>query len=167
VERLFKTLQDRLVKELRLAGIATIKAAHRFVEEWLPLYNQRCTIPPAQATDLHRPGPAHRELDRSLCLKTTCCLRKDWTVAHHGQLYPVRTNVRATHVMVEERVDGTRRIMHHGRPLDYRAIPARPERVAEPPTAQVPRHPVTPRPDHPWRRRLRPERRTPARGANT
>jgi transposase len=77
VERLFKTLQDRLVKALRLAGIATIEAANRFVEEWLPRYNQRCTVPPAQATDLHRPRPAHRELDRSLCLKTTCCLRKD------------------------------------------------------------------------------------------
>lgn len=167
VERLFKTLQDRLVKALRLAGIATIEAANRFVEEWLPRYNQRFTVQPAQATDLHRPRPAHRELDRSLCLKTTRCLRKDWTVAHHGQLYQVRTNVRATHVMVEERVDGTMRITHHGRPLDYRAIPARPERVPEPLKAHVPRRPVTPRPDHPWRRRLRPERRTPATVANT
>lgn len=167
VERLFKTLQDRLVKELRLAGIATITTANRFMEAWLPRYNQRFTVPPAQATDLHRLRPTHRELDRSLCIKTTRCLRRDWTVAHHGQLYQVRTNVRAAHVMVEERVDGTMRITHHGRPLDYHAIPARPERVAAPPKAHVPRRPVTPRPDHPWRRRLRPEQRTPTTVANT
>ena len=40
--------------------------------------------------------------------------------------------------MVEERVDGTMRITHHGRPLDYHAIPARPERVAEPPKVPSP-----------------------------
>ena len=55
VERLFKTVQDRLVKELRLAGIATLEAANRFLEEWLPLDNRRFAVQPAQAADLHRP----------------------------------------------------------------------------------------------------------------
>lgn len=167
VERLFKTLQDRLVKELRLAGIATIEAANRFLDEWLPSYNRRFTVQPAQATDLHRPRPAHRELDRSLCIKTTRGLRRDWTVAHHGQLYQVRTNVRAAHVMVEERVDGTMRITHHGRPLGFHVITARPVKAAAVTPVHSPRRPVTPRPDHPWRRRLRPERRTPAPVVNT
>jgi hypothetical protein len=157
VERLFKTVQDRLVKALRLAGIATIEGANRFLEAWLPIYNRRFAIQPAQAADLHRPKPAGGDLNRILCLKTTRCLRRDWTVAHHGQLYQVRTNVRATHVMVEERVDGTMRITHLGQPLNYHAIPARPERVAEPPKAQVPRRPVKPTPAHPWRKRLLPE----------
>ncbi len=156
VERLFKTFQDRVIKEMRLAEVSTLEMANRFLAGYLPIYNRRFGV-----------RPAHRELDRSLCLKTTRCLRRDWTVAHHGQLYQVRTNVRATHVMVEERVDGTMRITHHGRPLDYHAIPARPESVAEPPKDQVPRRPVTPRPDHPWRRRLRPEQRTQATVANT
>ena len=162
VERLFKTVQDRLVKELRLAGIATIEAANQFVEAWLPSYNRRFSVPPAQPADLHRPRPASRDLDRSLCIKTTRCLRRDWTVAHHGQLYQVRTNVRATHVMVEERVDGTMRITHTGQPLAYHAIPARPERVAEPSKAQVSRRPVKPAPTHPWRKRLQPTRDTHA-----
>jgi hypothetical protein len=39
-------------------------------------------------------------LNRILCLKTTRCLRRDWTGAHHGQLYQVRSNVRATHVIL-------------------------------------------------------------------
>ena len=157
VERLFKTVQDRLVKELRLADIATLEAANRFLEEWLPIYNRRFTVPPAQAADLHRPKPAGGDLTRILCIKTTRGLRRDWTVAHHGQLYQVRSNVRTTHVVVEDRVDGTMRITHQGRPLDYHAIPARPERVAEPPKAQVPRRPVKPTSAHPWRKRLLPE----------
>lgn len=157
VERLFKTVQDRLVKELRLACIATIEAANRFVEAWLPSYNRRFAVQPAQAADLHRPKPAGGDLNRILCIKTTRCLRRDWTVVHHGHLYQVRTNVRAAHVIVEDRVDGTMRITHHGRPLNYHAIPARPERVAEPPKAQVPRRPVKPTSAHPWRKRLLPE----------
>jgi hypothetical protein len=157
VERLFKTGQDRLVKELRLAGLATIEAANRFLEEWLPSYNRRFAVQPAQAADLHRPKPAGGVLTRILCIKTTRCLRRDWTVAHHGQLYQVRTNVRAAHVIVEDRVDGTMRITHNGRPLNDHAIPARPERVTEPPKAQVPRRPVKPTSAHPWRKRLLPE----------
>jgi hypothetical protein len=166
VERLFHTFQDRLVKELRLADVSTLAAANQFLEGYLPIYNQRFSVQPVQPADLHRPRPASRELDRSLCIKTTRCLRRDWTVAHHGHLYQVRTHVRATHVMVEERVDGTMRITHDGRPLDYHAILARPERVAAPPKVQVPRRPVKPTPAHPWRRRLRPERRTQATAAS-
>ena len=167
VERLFKTLQDRLVKALRLAGIATIEAANRFVEEWLPRYNQRFTVQPAQATDLHRPRPAHRELDRILCLKTTRCLRKDFTLAHQGRLSQIHETIRAPHVLVEERVDGTMRIMHQGRPLGFHAITARPVKAAAVTPVHPLRRPVTPRPDHPWRRRLQLERRTPATVANT
>ena len=166
-ERLFKTVQDRLIKELRLAGIATIEAANQFLEGYLPIYNQRFTVQPAQAADLHRPRPASRDLDRSLCIKTPRGLRRDWTVAHHGHLYQVRTTVRATHVLVEEHVDGTLRITHQGRPLAFHAITSRPVKVVEAKTVPPPRRPVTPRPDHPWRRRLRPERRTPATGATT
>ena len=67
-ERLFKTLQDRLVKDLRLAGISTIAAANQFLETWLPRYNRCFAVPPANPADLHRPCPASRELDRTLCL---------------------------------------------------------------------------------------------------
>jgi hypothetical protein len=167
VERLFKTVQDRLVKELRLAGIATIEAANRFLEAWLSIYNRRFTVQPAQTADLHRLKPAGGGLNRILCIKTTRCLRRDWTVAHHGRLYQVRTNVRATHVIVEDWVDGTMRITPHGRPLDYHAIPARPERVAAPPKAQVPRRPIKPTAAHPWRKRWRLARDTHAAAAMT
>ena len=142
VERLFKTFQDRVIKEMRLADVSTLDAANQVLEGYLPIYNQRFTVQPAQAADLHRPRPARRDLDRSLCLKTTRCLRKDFTIAHQGGLYQIHETVRAPRVLVEEHVDGTMRITHQGRPLGF--------------------HAITPRPDHPWRQRLRPERRTQA-----
>jgi hypothetical protein len=167
VERLFKTFQDRVIKELRLAGGSTLDEANQFLEGYLPIYNQRFSVQPVQPADLHRPRPASRELDRSLCIKTTRCLRRDWTVAHHGHLYQVQTNVRATHVQVEERVDGTMRMTHQGRALVYHAITARPVKAVEAKKVHPPRCPVTPRPDHPWRQRLRPERTRPAAAAGT
>ena len=167
VERLFHTVQDRVIKEMRLATVATLEAANQFLAGYLPIYNQRFTVPPAQVADLHRPRPTRRELDRSLCIKTTRGLRRDWTVAHHGHLYQVQTNVRATQVLVEEHVDGTLRITHQGRPLAFHAITSRPVKMVKAKTVHLPRRPVTPRPDHPWRRRLRPEHRTPATMATT
>ncbi len=167
VERLFKTLQDRLVKDLRLAGIATIDAANRFLETWLPRYNRRFTVPPAEAADLHRPSPAARELDRILCLKTTRVVRRDWTVAHHGHLYQLETNVRATQVMVEERLDGTIDITHHGRLLRYHAITTRPVTVTAPPPLVTPRRPSKPTSHHPWRKPLRLNRQRHAAAAMT
>jgi transposase len=167
VERLFKTVQDRLVKELRLAGIATIEAANRFVEEWLPIFNRRFAVQPAQATDLHRPRPARGDLDRILCIKTTRCLRKDFTIAHQGRLYQIHDTLRATHVLVEEHMDGTMRITHQGRTLGFHAITSRPMKAAEAKKVHRPRCPVTPRPDHPWRKRLLPTRETHAAAAIT
>jgi hypothetical protein len=149
VERLFNTFQDRVIKEMRLANVSTLDAANQFLNGYLPIYNRRFAVHPAQIADLHRPRPAHRELDRILCLKTTRCLRRDWTVAHHGHLYQVQTNVRATHGQVEERVDGTMRMTHHGRPLDFHEITSRPMKAVEAKKVHRPRRPVTPRPNHP------------------
>ena len=58
VERLFHTFQDRVIKEMRLADVSTLEAANRFLEGYLPIYNRRFAVQPAQAADLHRPRPA-------------------------------------------------------------------------------------------------------------
>ena len=57
VERLFQTLQDRLVKELRLAKASTLAEANQVLHRYLPLYNQRFGVPAAQPIDLHHPVP--------------------------------------------------------------------------------------------------------------
>jgi transposase-like protein len=158
VERLFKTFQDRLSKEMRLAGITTIEAANHVLAGDLPRYNRRFAVRPAQAVDLHRPALSARELARSLCIKTSRCLRKDFTIAHGRQLYQIHDTIRAMHVQVEEQLDGTLRITHHGQALGFHAIAVRPVAVGRTkPWPRSPR-PVTPKPNHPWRTRWPPER---------
>lgn len=150
VERLFKTLQDRLVKELRLAGIATLADANRFLDGYLPQHNRRFAVRPAQAGDLHRRVAAGTDLRAVLAVKTPRVLRRDWTVRHGGQCYQIQDRLRATSVLVEERVDGTVRITHRGRPLAYRSLTARPAKTQEPAKRPRLRPPVKPRVDHPW-----------------
>lgn len=162
VERLFNTLQDRVSMEMRLADVSTLEAANQFLKGYLPIYNRRFAVRPAQAADLHRPCPTHRELDRILYLKTTRCLRKDFTIAYQGGLYQIHETVRAPHVLVEEHVNGTMRIMHQGQALGFHAIPSRPVKATAGTPVLLPRSSLTPRPDHPWRQHLRPERRRQA-----
>jgi hypothetical protein len=162
VERLFGTFQDRLCKELRLAQVATVEAANQFLQTYLPQYNQRFTVLPAQPTDLHRPCPTRGELDRILCIKTRRVLRRDWTVAHNGHLYQVQTNVRATQVVIEERLDGTLRITHQDQALAYRPMAERPVRPSEPLTGSRQHRPVKQAMTHPWRKRVLPPREIPA-----
>jgi transposase len=163
IERLFGTFQDRLIKEMRLAGIRTLEAANEFLEGYLPHYNARFAVQPAQPGDLHQPMDSEERLHRLLCLKTTRVLRRDWTVAHEGQLYQVHDQVRATQVVVEDRMDGTIRITHQGRALQFQAITARPVKAAPTsPRVYIRRKPVKPLPDHPWQKRFLPERRKAA-----
>jgi len=167
VERLFGTFQDRLIKELRLAKIATVDAANQFLATYLPHYNQRFTVLPARPTDLHQPCPARRELDRILCITTRRVLRRDGTVAHHGQLYQIATRVRTTHVDLEERLDGTLRITHQAQALAYRVIAARPGRVPAPPPMPKWHRPVKQARHHPWRKRILPPREPAVAAATT
>jgi len=154
IERLFKTFQDRLIKEIRLAGIDTIAAANRFLGRYLPIYSRRFSIPAANSADWHQPIPEGLEWERILCIKTERALRKDFTVAHNGRLYQVDDTVRTAGVTVEERVDGRMYLRHQGKTLRYHAIPARSPRVR--PATKLPGKPhiVRPAADHPWRQRI-------------
>ncbi|BFU96347.1 MAG: transposase [Nitrospira sp.] len=152
IERLFHTLQDRLVKEMRLAGIATLAEANRFLPAWLVRYNRRFAVSPAHTTDLHRPLSAGTEVRALLALKTRRVLRRDRTVRHGGQLYQIQSRVHATHVVVEERVDGTLRMLHQDRPLTYQPIRPQPRTVAPLRPTRRPRPLVKPPATHPWNR---------------
>src|SRR3954470_22390858 len=66
VERAFGTLQDRLVKELRLAGISTVEAANAWLPGFIEDYNKRFGRTPANAKDLHRPLTQADDLDEIL-----------------------------------------------------------------------------------------------------
>ena len=152
IERLFGTFQDRLIKEMRLAGIATMEEANRFLAGYLPIYNRRFSVNPAKAADLHRPIPDYRDLDRILCIKTVRALRNDFTVAHNRTLYQIQDNLRAQRVTVEERLDGSMRITHQGKALRYEAITHRPVKTHEIPQALLRKRGTKPSPDHPWKK---------------
>jgi hypothetical protein len=150
VERLFKTLQDRLVKELRLAGIATLPEANRFLTAYLPQFNRRFAVRPAPVVDVHRPLPAGVDLAALLAVKTPRVLRRDWTVAHGGARYQIHDRVRAAQVVAEERLDGSLRFTYQGRALRYGRILVRPPQPDPAPSVRpTPRH-VRPAPTHPW-----------------
>ena len=78
VERLWQTLQDRLVSELRLRGIATHEAANAYLPTFLADYNRRFTCPPADPTAVWRRPP--RELDRLLSCRYSRIVAHDNTV---------------------------------------------------------------------------------------
>ena len=80
IERLFKTFQDRLIKEMRLKGVKTEEDANKFLDEYLPIYNERFKVEPAKKTDLHRAVPEGANLDDILCRKTVRVLRNDFTI---------------------------------------------------------------------------------------
>ncbi len=69
VGRANRTLQDRLIKEMRLRKISTIEAANEYVEEFMADYNKRFGKEPRNPKDMHRPLAAHESLNASLCHK--------------------------------------------------------------------------------------------------
>jgi hypothetical protein len=152
IERLFKTLQDRLVKEMRLRGIRTIEEANHYLEEYLPLYNKRFTVCPKGKDNLHRPLGKEVDLDRILCMKTERALRNDFTVAHNNKLYQVEDHIHPSKVMVEDRLDGSVRITYKNRVLRYREITERPKPLTSPSMTAKVRKPPTPEANHPWRK---------------
>jgi hypothetical protein len=154
VERLFRTFQDRLVKEMRLRKIKSIEEANSFLKEYLPVYNKRFSVPAVKSADLHRPLPKVIDLDRILCKKTEHTLRKDWTVAHDKKLYQVENNIRAKKVAIEERTDGSMLIWHKNMALKFKEITARPEKIIQPKLSRPygsPDRGHTPAADHPWK----------------
>lgn len=150
IERLFGTLQDRLVKELRLARARSWAEANQVLERYLPLYNRRFGVEAAQPADLHRRVPVPMDLNTILCLKTKRRLNADSTVLHGGKVYLVEDRVKAPSVTIEERLDGSLHIRYRHRSLRYRRVPARPPRPQPIPAVPKARR-YRPAAEHPWK----------------
>lgn len=152
IERLFGTLQDRLVKEMRLRGIRTLEEANRFLEDYLPLYNRRFSVCPKEGDNFHRPLAKGLNLDTILCIKTERTLRNDFTVAHNKNLYQIEDTIKASKVMVQERVDGSMIMTYKDRSLRFKEITDRPVREKTQVVLMRTSKPRIPSADHPWRR---------------
>lgn len=151
IERLFGTFQDRVVNEMRLAGVTNRGEGNTFLDGYLPEFNRKYAKEAAQKADFHRPVANKRALDTILSIKTDRALRNDFTIAHNKKLYQIKSNIRAKKVTVEERTDGTMRIIHNGQSLKYQEIIARPIQGKKSAEKPKPLRSWKPSASHPWK----------------
>ena len=153
VERIFRTFQDRLVKDLRLEGIKTIDGANDHLRYFLPKYAKRFAVKALKTDDLHRPIPDGMDLDGILCTKTSRVLRNDFTVAHDHKLYQIIDNVRTKKLIVEDRLNGSVIISHKNEALRFKEINVRSKKEEPKAVCEVkPKRIYEPAPaNHPWR----------------
>jgi transposase len=124
VERANQTLQDRLVKELRLRGVCSMAEANAYLPEFIAAFNARFAVAPRSAEDAHRPLGAADDLDRILVLCERRTLSKNLTLSYNNVIYQVATKraaytMRGAHVEVREASGGEVSIEYKGRALSY------------------------------------------------
>src|SRR3954463_2998545 len=127
VERANGTLQDRLVKEMRLAGISTIEAGNAFLPGFLEDYNRRLAKPPFSDKDVHRPLTEQDVVDDAFAWKEERTVSQSLTLQYDKVLFILEPN-EVTSTLARQRVtvfdypDGRLVIKHRGRPLPYRTF---------------------------------------------
>jgi transposase len=131
VERAGGTFQDRLVSELRLAGARTMAEANRVLMEFLPRFNKRFGVSPAQTISAYRPLDPELDLAAILCFKHRRKVARDNTVKydwHTLQLLPgtEHPSYAGVRVEVQERLDGHLVVCYQGRVIPTREAPPRP-----------------------------------------
>jgi len=189
VERLFGTLQERLVVELRLAEACTIEQANQVLASYVPRFNARFAVPPAQEGSAYRPVQDTLSVEQVFCFKYPRTVAADNTISfarQRLQLLPDaqrRSYVKAR-VQVHEHLDGHLSVHYAGRclattpaPLEAPKLRARsgPRGTARSAAggeaavsvrtetaASPPAAPTPPKPraDHPWRKPLLASKRT-------
>lgn len=159
IERANQTLQDRLVKEMRLRGISDMQAGNAYLPEFREEYNRRFAVLPRSNHDAHRPLLPSDNLDRILTRQETRILSKNLTMQYHKVIYQIQTSrptyaMRKAPVTVCENGQGEITILYKDQPLDY-TIYHKPQRQAEVVTSKSLNHqlrqPKPPAADHPWR----------------
>lgn len=153
VERLFRTLQDRLVKEMRLRGIKDIAEANRFLGQYMSLHNKRFTVTAVKGGTMHREVPAGLDLDAILCIKEHRVVRNDNTIAYKGKQYQILDRTTASRVMVVEKINGSLSVRDTNKTLRFKELKTMPLKRKE--AAVLPKRKkisIPPAQDHPWRR---------------
>jgi transposase len=128
IERANETFQDRLVAELRLAGISTREGANLFLQEFLPRFNQNFGVPPSEPTAAYRAVDPGLDVEGILCFKERRRVAKDNTVQYYGQILQIfpgleRTSYARVHVEVQERLDGRLLVCYQGQILTPNEAP--------------------------------------------
>lgn len=176
VERLWGTLQDRLVKELRKANASDLESANRVLANYLPKYNARFRVEAPNPTEsAYIPWPDQYDPDHHFCFKYTRKVMNDNTISFDGhrlQIPPQDQHASLAKAKVElhHYMDGSLSVFYKGQKLVtfQPANPSSPRVEKFQPANLTPPSPKTPKPktvpkqraawkppaDHPWRRPL-------------
>ena len=159
VERMNGVLQDRLVKELRLAGINDLESANRFLDgKYLAAFHRRFGRVAASPVDLHREVP--RNLNEVLSWEEERVVQGDWTVACKGQRYQLDRQHEALSlvrrkVIVRTLRNGQVQLVYRAKALKWRSLPEgtmrkqTPAKQARKVKSKTVKSPAA---NHPWRR---------------
>jgi len=162
VERMNGTLQDRLVKEMRLAGISDLESANRFLQgKYLRAFNRQFARAAASPVDVHRGVP--RNWNEVLSWEEERVVQGDWTLACEGKRYQLDRQHEAMSlvrrkVIVRTLRNGQVQLVYRGQRLKWRRVPLGAARKRARVKRRRPEHmkPMTvkfvPAAGHPWRR---------------
>lgn len=162
VERMNGTLQDRLVKALRRAGIADLDAANRFLEErFLPEFNARFSVRATKRSNWHRAVPAGTDLGRILSVQEPRVVQNDWTIRWRNQILQLPSESvewlqPGQRVTVCEQLDGRLRVFAGDREVNWSATRSASPRAKRKPARRGPTGSSQgrkPSREHPWRGR--------------
>ena len=161
VERMFETLQDRLIKEMRLAGISTIEQANEFLEKYIPIFNNRFAVIPSRKADLHKKinKTLKQKLPQIFSIQNERMIHNDYTVMFKTQYFQLDETQQITvykknKVTIEEHLNGEIKINFKGHYLQYKVLPKRPEKeinIKLPALTQKKKSDWKPPANHPWR----------------
>jgi hypothetical protein len=153
VERFNQTAQDRLIKEMRLAGISSIQDANKFVHDvYIPMHNNKFAIAPALPQDLHR-SVAKEDLHRTLAIKDKRIVASDYTVRYNNRFFQVERQIALVRpkdsVIISSHLTEDLSMSCRGRAIIFTEIPSRPLKPVVVKT--VSNKIYKPAPNHPWR----------------
>jgi transposase len=131
IERLWQTFQDRLIKEMRLAGIATLEKANLFLESFIPAYNQRFSKTPRDPQCAWRALPPRLDVDRLFSTAVERKVKADHTISYRGLVLQIlrakeQPCLVACKVMVHCTPETTLHLYHKETKLEYRLLDQRP-----------------------------------------
>ncbi len=160
VERLFGTLQDRMVKEMRLVDITKGEEANQFVQKkYIPDHNKRFSVTAKNTRDAHRllSDGLRARLPSIFSVQSRRRVNNDYTIQFKTKWFQLEAQQKTSvykrdEVTVEERLDDTIHIRFKNVYLEYRELPLRPKPVHVPVVVLTTQRPHwTPPKDHPWR----------------
>lgn len=125
IERVFETLQDRLVKEMRLADVKTLTEANKFLETYLPKHNARFAIAPQKGTNLHRPISKNFNLDEIFCVKEYRTVSSGYTFNWRGRIFLIKNpslTMKKQRVCIMEYFDGKMKLKLKNKYLSFEEV---------------------------------------------